>query len=121
MIAALPLLLAVAGGPPPAEFPIPHAVDCAHDTAADVRAADVRAVFADRSLIRADAEMATLYDAITNLVAMGWRGDLEDQQRDFLKSRLACGADRSCLVALYRKRIAALRLDLRTLERGGPY
>ncbi|TCT08036.1 lysozyme inhibitor LprI family protein [Aquabacter spiritensis] len=88
---------------------------------AAAHAPDEAAVCGDRTLDDLDVEMATLYGVVTRLVGMGRRGDLQDEQRAFLRARAACGAAAPCLTAAYRARIAALRAVLDDIAARGPY
>lgn len=85
------------------------------------RSGDERAVCAVRPLSDMDVEMAVRFEMMTGLVPMGTRGDMQDAQRDFLKNRQRCGARVACLADLYRKRIAALKLDYARLKTRGPF
>ncbi|MEQ8652750.1 MAG: hypothetical protein RIC87_09835 [Kiloniellales bacterium] len=90
--------------------------DCAKATSADEKTICHTCVLAQK-----DVKMATLYDVLTNLVAMGQRGDLQDQQRSFLKTRAACGSDEHCIAKAYDARIAKLEAGLKEIYAGGPY
>lgn len=52
---------------------------------------------------------------------MGQRGDIEDSQRAFLKSREACGADIRCLREAYDTRIAQLQRVMENIREKGPF
>src|ERR1700752_934332 len=69
---------------------------------------DEKAVCASRQLSEMDVEMSVRYEMLTGLVAMGTRGDMQDEQQTWLKSRKACGGNQSCLVTAYRQRIDVL-------------
>jgi len=67
------------------------------------------AICDSRNLSNLDVEMATLYKVVKELpMMMGQRGATEDDAKQFLQDRNACGANRSCLHEQYRKRIHAL-------------
>jgi uncharacterized protein len=83
--------------------------------------ADERAICGDYALGQREARMATLYQWATSFVAMGQRGDIEDKQRAFLKSREACGADRGCLLQAYDARIAQLQRVMESVREKGPF
>lgn len=85
------------------------------------RAADERAVCASRVLSEMDVEMAVRFETLTGLVAMGARGDMQDAQQQFLAARRRCAADRRCIAALYRRRIAVLKAEYRQLASRGPF
>lgn len=84
-------------------------------------APDEIAVCKDRGLSDLDVKMATIYDIVQKLVAMGTRGDLQDQQRAFLADRAACGADDACIRKLYDARISVLQTQIDRIAKGGPY
>jgi uncharacterized protein len=85
------------------------------------RLADEKAVCASRQLSEMDVEMAVRFQMLTGLVAMGARGDMQDEQQAWLKSRKACGANRSCLLDAYRRRIATLKDEYARLASRGPF
>ncbi len=110
-VAAALLLVCGLGGPAAAA-----SFDCAK-----AASADEKAVCASCDLAQQDVRMATLYEVLTSLVAMGQRGDIQDRQRAFLKQRAACGADEACLSKAYVKRIDELQAGLQRIYEGGPY
>lgn len=74
------------------------------------------AICTSPSLGRKDVVVATYYDLLLHLkpatAGMAYRefdDMLRDQQRKFLTSRDACGANTSCLEKRYDERLAALR------------
>jgi uncharacterized protein len=83
--------------------------------------ADEIAICDSRELSQLDVRMATLYDTILKLVAMGTRGALRDQQQAWLRSRSDCADDRPCIAALYEARIRALNAEVERIAKGGPY
>ncbi len=88
---------------------------------AKAASADEKAVCDDCNLAQKDVKMATLYDVLTNLVAMGQRGDIQDAQRSFLKTRADCGAKKHCIAEAYDARIGKLEAGLKEVYEGGPY
>ena len=110
VFAATAVLLLTANGAQAASF------DCAR-----ARSADEIAICHDRELGDLDVQMATLFDVVTGLVAMGERGELRDEQHDWLAQRHQCRADVRCLRHSYRRRIAALRRVLDDIRSRGPY
>ncbi len=82
---------------------------------------DERAICASRQLSEMDVEMAVRYDTLTGLVAMGTRGDMQDEQRAWLHERAACRGERRCLRASYTKRIDALKREYEQLKSRGPF
>ncbi len=90
--------------------------DCAR-----ARAADEKAICADRALNDQDVRMKLMYDLSRHFVPMGRRGQIEDEQIAWLKGRRACGANKQCLAAEYDHRIAALQLVFDDVARHGPF
>jgi uncharacterized protein len=85
------------------------------------RLPDEKAVCASRQLSEMDVEMSVRYQMLTGLVAMGTRGNMQDEQQTWLKSRHACGESKSCLLALYGQRIAKLKEQYAQLASRGPF
>ncbi|WP_240975570.1 lysozyme inhibitor LprI family protein [Paraburkholderia aromaticivorans] len=85
------------------------------------RLPDGKAVCASRQLSEMDVEMAVRYQMLTGLVAMGARGDMQDEQQAWLKSRNACGGNQSCLLNAYRRRIGTLKDEYARLASRGPF
>lgn len=65
--------------------------------------------------------MATLFGIVTVLAGMGQRGDIGDQQRQWIKTRDDCGADTSCLARVYRTPIEVLSAVLDSIVARGPF
>ncbi|HUB65668.1 MAG TPA: hypothetical protein VL996_14695 [Methylocella sp.] len=80
-----------------------------------------RAICQTYSLGQAEARMATLFGIATSLVAMGQRGDIGDAQRQWLKTREACGGKVACLTKAYDARIAQLNQVIDDIASRGPY
>jgi uncharacterized protein len=111
------LIAVVAAGLPGAAWSADYApLDCAR-----AQSATEIAICKSYSLGQAEARMATLYAIDMSLVAMGQRGDIGDAQREWLKTREACGADIGCLSGVYRDRINALDAVIRDIASRGPY
>lgn len=85
------------------------------------RLPDEKAICASRQLSEMDVEMSVRYQMLTGLVAMGTRGDMQDEQQAWLQSRKACGGNRSCLLDAYRRRIGALKDEYAHLASRGPF
>lgn len=85
------------------------------------RSASEQAICKSYALGQDEARMATLYSIATSLVAMGQRGDIEDQQRAWLQKRDACGADTGCLKDAYAKRIGELSSVVQSVAARGPF
>jgi uncharacterized protein len=82
---------------------------------------DEVAICSHLALNDADVEMATLYQTLLPLLAMGSAGATRDDQKAWLARRQACGADVSCLSSAYADRIAALKASFARIASGGPY
>jgi uncharacterized protein len=82
---------------------------------------DEKAICASRQLSELDVEMAVRYQILTGLVAMGTRGNMQDEQHAWLKSRQACGRDHACLLDAYRRRIGTLKDEYAHLASRGPF
>ena len=80
-----------------------------------------RVICANYELGQAEARVATLYDLTTSLVAMGQRGDIQDRQRAFLKTREACKANIRCLRSAYDSRIKELDAIMARIKEKGPF
>jgi uncharacterized protein len=73
------------------------------------------------SLGQSEARMATLFGVTTSLVAMGQRGNIQDDQRKWLQSRDACGKSIPCLTEAYERRIREFESVLAGIASRGPY
>jgi uncharacterized protein len=73
------------------------------------------------ALGQAEARMATLYEWTTQLVAMGQRGNIQDDQRAFVRAREGCGPDLACLLGTYDRRIDQLQLVMGGIKSKGPF
>lgn len=85
------------------------------------QAADEKAVCATMALSDLDVRMATLFEVAGHLVGMGQRGQLQDDQRQFLKDRASCGSDTACLTLAYDARIKAINQVLQSIYSRGPF
>ncbi|WP_417626876.1 lysozyme inhibitor LprI family protein [Pararhodobacter aggregans] len=68
-----------------------------------------RAICQTRDLNDMDVEMATMFRLLSGLFGMGMRGAMQDDQRVWLQTRMACGPDAACIRHAYRQRIDALQ------------
>ncbi|MFD2184784.1 lysozyme inhibitor LprI family protein [Rhodoplanes azumiensis] len=91
-------------------------IDCAKATTP----AD-RTICSTYALGQDEARMATLYGVATGLVAMGQRGDIQDAQRAFIRTREACGTDTACLSRVYATRIRELTAVIDGIAARGPF
>ena len=85
------------------------------------RAADERAICANRALNDQDVRVDQLYGITRHLVPMGGRGAIMDDQRAWLKSRRACGANQACLARSYDRRLVELNQVMERVYRQGPF
>jgi uncharacterized protein len=85
------------------------------------RAPDEKAICANLALNDKDVRMAVLYDINRKTLAMGGRGALEDQQRQWLRDRRNCGAQRACLNRSYDRRLSDLNRSMERIYSNGPF
>lgn len=85
------------------------------------RTADERVICANRALNDQDVRVDQLYAITRHLVPMGGRGAIMDDQRAWLKSRHACGANQACLARSYDRRLAELNRVMERVYRQGPF
>ncbi|WP_340645177.1 lysozyme inhibitor LprI family protein [Phenylobacterium sp.] len=85
------------------------------------RTPDELTICASLKLNDQDVRMAQLYDIAQHLVAMGGRAAIQDDQQVWLRTRRACGADRTCLARAYTRRLAALNKVLERAYKQGPF
>jgi uncharacterized protein len=88
---------------------------------AQAKSATEKTICSNYALGQLEARMATLYGIATSLVAMGRRGAIKDEQREWLKKREACGARVACLTDIYDTRIRALNDVIEGIASRGPY
>ena len=100
---------------------LPLSAHAAGFDCAKARAADEKAICADRGLNDKDVKMSILYEIDGHLVAMGRRGAIHDEQVAWLSARKACGGARACLNAAYDRRIVALQSVLDEVYTHGPF
>lgn len=80
-------------------------------------AADEKAICDNRSLNDQDVKMATTFDILTQLMAMGSRDALRDEQSQWLKRRQECAADVACLTKAYEERMTKLGEAFQSINR----
>lgn len=73
------------------------------------RAPDERMICGIRRLEDRDVEMNVLYGLLRQVVPMGTRGALQDEQTAWLAGRRRCGGDAGCIQRAYDRRIGQLR------------
>lgn len=85
------------------------------------RLPDERTVCASRVISELDVEMAVRFQTLSGLVAMGTRGNMGDEQREFLNARRRCANNQPCLSAAYHRRIDVLKRQYQQLQQRGPF
>ena len=85
------------------------------------RAADEKAICANRDLNDQDVRMDQLYGITRHLVPMGGRGAIMDDQRAWLAARKACGANLACLRRSYDNRLRQLNTVMDRVYSQGPF
>jgi uncharacterized protein len=85
------------------------------------RSVTEKTICGNYALGQAEARMATLYEWTTQLVAMGQRGAIQDDQRAFIQEREQCKAQTACILGLYDRRIDKLTLVMNAIEAKGPF
>lgn len=91
-------------------------IDCAK-----ARSPSEQTICRNYALGQQEARLATLFGVATSLVAMGQRGDIQDAQRAWLKTRDACGSNVACLARAYDARIAVLNGVVDGIAKRGPF
>jgi uncharacterized protein len=79
--------------------------------------ADEKAICDNRPLNDLDVKMVTTFDLISGLLPMGNRGELQDQQTAWLKTRQACNADVACIGQSYDARLKQLMSVYNNIQR----
>lgn len=87
---------------------------------AKAEAADEKAICATLALNDLDVEMAVRFEILKDLLAMGNRGQLMDDQETWLKERQTCGGEVACLQQAYQTRLKILRGVLAEFAKQGP-
>lgn len=80
-------------------------------------AADERAICQNPQLNDMDVKMVTTFDLLSGLLAMGARGDMQDQQIKWLGQRGECQGNLDCIAAAYAVRMAELTSIYEGLQR----
>ena len=100
---------------------LPVVAQAASFDCAKARSPDEKAICANLALNDKDVRMSVLYDINKRTLAMGGRGSLEDAQRQWLKDRRGCGANRACLNRAYDGRLTDLDRSMERIYRNGPF
>ncbi len=111
-----PLVIALA-----LTFVAPVAAHAASFDCLRAKAPDEKAVCAYLPLNDKDVRMSVLYEINKHTLAMGGRDALQDQQRQWLAERRRCGANRSCLIRLYDRRLGELEKTTERIYHAGPF
>lgn len=80
-------------------------------------AADEKVICENRDLNDADVKMVTTFEILTGLLAMGTRGEMQDDQANWLKRRQACGGDVECIRTAYLERLKQLSETFEKINR----
>lgn len=80
-------------------------------------AADEQAICQTPQLNDMDVKMVTTFDLLSGLLAMGARGDMQDQQIKWLEQRGECQSNLDCIAAAYAVRMAELTSIYEGLQR----
>lgn len=96
--------------------PLPAAA-ASFDCSLSGLAADEQAICDNRDLNDADVRMVTTLKFLTGLFGMGMRGEMMDEQRLWLRQRMACAAELPCLRRAYQQRQQALEAIYEAIER----
>jgi uncharacterized protein YecT (DUF1311 family) len=96
-------LVTTAPEPPRNAAAVRPSFDCEKD-----KAPDEQTICGATDLARMDLELERLFKNIRGRLDQPGKAQLLDDQRAFLKSRKACGADEHCIAALYSDRIRKL-------------
>lgn len=85
------------------------------------RAADEKAICANRDLNDQDVRLDQLYGITRHLVPMGGRDAIIGDQRAWLSARKACGGAQACLARSYEGRIRQLNTVMERVYQQGPF
>ncbi len=84
------------------------------------KAADEKAICTTLALNDRDVEMATRFEILKDVLPMGGRAKLRDDQETWLIERRACAADIACLKGIYDARLKVLRAVQSEFAKQGP-
>ncbi len=99
---------------------LPAPVSAASFPCEKAREPDETVICAERPLNDLDVEMAVRFEILKDLLAMGNRAKLQEDQETWLAERRACAADTACLRAAYAARLKTLRGLLAEFAKQGP-
>ena len=80
-------------------------------------AADEKVICDNRALNDQDVKMVTTFDILTQLMAMGARDTLREEQSQWLKKRQECNADVACITSAYEERMKRLGEAFQSINR----
>ncbi|MDP9839629.1 uncharacterized protein J2T09_004405 [Neorhizobium huautlense] len=80
-------------------------------------AADEKVICENRDLNDADVKMVTTFEILTGLLAMGTRGEMQEDQATWLKRRQACSGDVECIRTAYVERLKQLSETFEKIDR----
>ncbi len=80
-------------------------------------ASDEKAICDNRTLNDQDVKMVTTFDILTQLMAMGARDTLREEQSQWLKKRQECNADVVCITSAYEERMKRLGEAFQSINR----
>ena len=106
-VASISLILLLAAGAGPLSLP-GTASAASFDCEKPKLAADEKAICDNRALNDADVKMATTFELLSGLLAMGARGTMQDDQVTWLARRQACADDVACIQSAYDERMQQL-------------
>lgn len=81
---------------------------------------DEKAICTTLALNDRDVELAVRFEILKEVLAMGNRAQLQDDQEAWLKERRACAADVTCLRQAYETRLKVLRGVFSEFAKQGP-
>lgn len=81
---------------------------------------DETAICRTLSLNDRDVEMATRFEILKDVLPMGGRAKLREDQETWLAERRTCAADVACLKAIYDARLTVLRAVQSEFSKQGP-
>jgi uncharacterized protein YecT (DUF1311 family) len=79
--------------------------------------ADEKTICDNRNLNDLDVKMVTTFELMAGLLPMGNRGELQDQQSAWLKTRQACNADATCIGNAYEARLKQLMAAYSSIQK----
>ncbi|EAA4188445.1 hypothetical protein QF20_004437 [Salmonella enterica subsp. enterica] len=78
---------------------------------------DEKEICSSQELNDLDMEMSVKYHWLSGVLGMGARGEMSDDQQNWLQKRHKCGSDTTCLTKHYRQRINELNEIYRAINK----